>query len=179
MEEYGLARLIESLSSLVRTGWMLRGVPPALGESVAEHSFSASLIALEAGFRLKSMGAPIDPYRAAAIALIHDIGEGVIGDIARVSGISRSEKARAEREAFSKIGVSRDILELFLEFGKGSTLEARVARFSEIVATLIKGEYYKSIGYGVDEIIENMRREAEKLAVELGLSRFLEEITRR
>lgn len=150
-----IGRIIESLESLARTGWMLRGVPNTLAETVSSHLFASALIALEAGFRMKKSGVPVDPFRAAAIALVHDLGESVIGDIAKVSGI---DKSSAEEAAFESLKVSSSIKDLFREYEGSETVEALVARVSEAAATYLKGCYFKKLGYNVDEIIESMRR---------------------
>ena len=150
-----IGRIIESLESLARTGWMLRGVPNTIAETVSSHLFASALIALEAGFRIKKSGIPVDPFRAAAIALVHDLGESVIGDVAKVSGINKST---AEEAAFDSLSLSSEIKSLFKEYERSETIEALVARVSEATATYLKGCYFRKLGYDVDEIIESMRR---------------------
>ena len=151
----GLSKLVISLSSLARTGWMLRGVPSSLAETVAEHLFSSSLIALEAGFRMKGRGYNIDPFKAASIALVHDLAEAYIGDIARVSGV---DKSVAEAKAFSRLPLSDGIKRLYLEYEDQNTLEALVARASEAAATYLRACAFMETGYDVSEIADSMRR---------------------
>ncbi len=166
-----IGRIIESLESLARTGWMLRGVPNTIAETVASHLFASALIALEAGFRIKESGVPVDPFRAATIALVHDLGESVIGDIAKVSGI---DKSKAEEAAFESLKLSSNIKNLFKEYESSDTIEALVARVSEAAATYLKGCYFRKLGYDVDEIIESMKRTilsySDKIPVDLIIS---------
>jgi putative hydrolase of HD superfamily len=172
-----LYRVLEALSSLARTGWMLRGVPHSLAESVAEHSYWAAVLALEIASRAKNEGLEVDPYKAAAIALVHDMAEAVIGDIARVSGISRDEKRRAEERAFMSLPLSGEARELYAEFEEGRTLEARIARLAEELATLLRALFYRRLGYDVSDIERNMRKSVATLAGELGVSDIIREVS--
>jgi len=143
--------VISVLNTLARTGWMLRGVPSQLAETVAEHLFASAVIALEAGYRLKKDGVDVDPYKAAAIALAHDMGEALIGDIAKVSGI---DKSGVEEEAVSRIGGW--VEKLYKEFEHGSSIEAKIARASELAATVLRARSYMNLGFkSVREIEES------------------------
>ncbi len=155
--------VIEALSSLSRTGWMLRGVPSALAESVAEHSFASAVIAFELAVRLRDRGVEIDPYRAALVALVHDVGESVIGDIAKTAGIGDA-KREAELRAVKTLPFSNALKELVIEFEESSSVEALVARVSESLATILKARSYVSLGYTrVKEIEDNLKRYVSSL----------------
>jgi Predicted hydrolases of HD superfamily len=71
--------VVEALKNMPRTGWVQRGIPPALAEVVASHIYEASIICLEIGYRLAKLGiiGYDDAIRSAVITLVHDIGEGV------------------------------------------------------------------------------------------------------
>ncbi|MCE4601899.1 MAG: HD family hydrolase [Desulfurococcales archaeon] len=159
MERIG--EVVEALSSLARTGWMLRGVPSQLAETVAEHLFTSALLALEIGFRAKDRGLNLDPYRAAVIALVHDVAESVIGDIPKTAGIDKSE---AERRALASLPLHGEVLRLFEEFEEASTLEALVARIAELGATVVRARRYRELGYTrVEEIEESSIGAMERL----------------
>jgi len=163
-----LEELINSLDSLARTGWMLRGVPSTIAETVSQHLFASSLIALELGLRLKSAGVSIDPMKTAILALVHDLAESRIGDIAKTSGI---DKASVELEAFNRLPVHERIKELYMEFEDSTTMEARIARIAELTATLLKAREYKRLGYyRVSEIEESSMRAISRLVGEMGYS---------
>lgn len=138
--------VVEALSNLSRTGWMLRGVPHGLAETVAEHSFHASIIALEVSLRLRDRGCRIDPYKAAAIALVHDLGEAVIGDIPRTASLGEAKRG-AELEAVSKLPVHVGIKGLIGDFESTGSLEGFIARVSELLATVMKASRYRALGY--------------------------------
>ena len=163
----GVWSILRGLSSLARTGWMLRGVPHELAESVASHSFWASVLAYELALELRRRGAGIDPERTALIALYHDMAEARIGDIAKVSGVSEAEKERAERAAAESLPISEESRSLIIEFMSRSSPEAKLAKLGETLATLLRALDYERIGFDVSDIRDNMCRSLKKISREL------------
>lgn len=159
--------VLRGLSSLARTGWMLRGVPHELAEPVASHSFWAAVLAHELALELRRRGARVDPERAALIALYHDMAEARIGDIAKVSGISEAEKERAERAAVESLPVSEESRSLIVEFMDRSSPEAKLAKLGETLATLLRALDYERIGFDVSDIRGNMCRSLRRMLGEL------------
>jgi Predicted hydrolases of HD superfamily len=162
-----LPEIIYSAYSLARSGWMLRGVPPSLAETVADHSYAAALIAAEVA---QKVGA--DPYKAALMALIHDLAETKVGDIAKVAGIPEAKKV-AEESAMASLEVSDLIKSLMMGFNEGRCPEAIVAKASDLAATIVAGKYYERMGFDVKEIEETSRTELETLALSSGLGERL------
>ncbi|MET1128034.1 MAG: HD family hydrolase [Thermoproteota archaeon] len=162
-----IARLARASKNLVRTGWMLRGIPPAYGETVAAHSYEAALIALHAGYELKRMGVEVDPYRAAALALIHDIAEGLVGDIVKrvTEAIGAKEKEELELAAVrDHLGENSIFANLLSEFAEQKTTEAVLAKFAEQLSTLMQALTYRSQGFDVNEIACSMAKSLRKMA---------------
>jgi len=154
-----LERALEACKNLVRTGWMQRGVPPALGETVASHSFEAAVIAYLISEELKEIGVNVNPEHATVIALFHDIGESVLGDLPKWA-TQRIDKNRAEEEAFVHLGMPRD---LFVEYQERKSLESRIAKMAEEVATLKQALRYKAMGFKVEEIIKTYEDSLSKM----------------
>ncbi len=121
-----------------RAGWVLRDVSEP--ESVADHSWGTALLCLlyapdnEAPYR-------VDRERAVAMALVHDIAEAEMGDVAtRVHPEERTmspeEKRRRESEAFETLVsllpqqlVGRaELVELWREYEAAQTDTARFVR---------------------------------------------------
>ena len=75
-----LARVLARLKSTPRTGWLDRGVPPALVESVADHSHAVALLAWVCAVQRRADGADLDPVRVLKLALLHDLAEAETGD---------------------------------------------------------------------------------------------------
>ncbi len=156
-----LWHLLEGLANLVRTGWMQRGVPPAIGETVSLHSFYAATIALEIGERLKKNGIKVDPLKASAIALTHDIGEALVGDMPKWSTDRIKEvKERLEVEALNSMDL--EIAKYAKEYLETSK-ESLIAKVAETLATLWQAEKYIKMGIErVKEIKESMEKGLEK-----------------
>ena len=79
-EAAGIARFFHRIGALKlvrRTGWLDRGVPPEVTESVADHSFRMALLAWLAALG-GSTGLNAD--RVLKLALVHDLPEALTGD---------------------------------------------------------------------------------------------------
>ena len=115
------------LKNLIRKGWLDWNVKRDRLESVAEHVYSTQMLALAMKSEYQY---DIDIMKVIFMLAIHEIGESVIGDLT-LFDITKEEKEALEHEAVSKIlhGLldGNQINELFLEFDKGETLEAKFA----------------------------------------------------
>ncbi|QGA53535.1 HD domain-containing protein [Sulfolobus sp. E5-1-F] len=169
-----LERLLEGAKNLVRTGWMQNGIPSAIGETVASHSFEASILAYVLSTELKKKGVEIDPEHSAVIALFHDAGETLLGDLPKWT-TNRINKRDAEIEAFDELGVGK---ELFLELKELKTNEAKVAKLSDRLSTYLQGLRYKRLGFNVDEIISSYAEEIDKLLSIEPLNQIKELVTK-
>ena len=69
------ARLSGMVKNVKRTGW-LRYLPPENVESVADHSCRIAMLTMA----LRNVSEKIDQTKCMEMALIHDIGEGLVGD---------------------------------------------------------------------------------------------------
>lgn len=101
-------------------------------ESVAEHSFRVSVLAMVLSDKL---GYPLDKDKLIKMALLHDIGEIATGDIVVQRGEVidlklRDEKEKEEkkgiREIFGKLGEGEEYGTLFEEMIERATPEAKV-----------------------------------------------------
>ncbi len=163
------AGLAAALASLARSGWMMRGIPASIAESVADHTVAAALLAAEVAWEARARGARVDPARAAAVALVHDLAEAWVGDIPRPAAVEGKEEA--ELRAVESSGLSEAVVGWYREYHERSSLEARIARAAEKLATYAVALRFKRLGYPVDDIIESSLREALEEAREAG---FLE-----
>ncbi|MGC9105815.1 MAG: HD domain-containing protein [Thermoprotei archaeon] len=156
-------RLVTALKNLVRTGWMQRGIPPSLGETVAEHSFEAAVIAYYLSTALSSLGIKADPNKAAVLALFHDAGEAILGDLPKWATERLSDKRKAEVEANELLGTGQ----IFSEYKSQETIEAKIARLSDRLSTLLQAYRYRKMGFDVSEIIESYQEEVERILSDL------------
>ncbi|ARM75130.1 HD domain-containing protein [Acidianus manzaensis] len=155
-----LERLLVGAKNLVRTGWMQKGIPPAVGETVAEHCFEAAILAYVISSKLKEKSINVNPDHAAIIALFHDVGETVLGDFPKWTS-QRLDKRNAEKEAFKFLGVGEDIFE---EFKSQKSLESKIAKLSDRLSTYLQSTRYIKQGYDVKEIKESYITEIKEIS---------------
>lgn len=84
----GFAHVAMALKGVRRTGWLDRGVDPAIVESVADHSWSVALLA----WLLAAGDASLDADKVLRMALVHDLAEAITGDLTPYDGNDTSER---------------------------------------------------------------------------------------
>ncbi len=168
-----IIKILVALKSTSRTGWMLRGVPHSVAETISEHMEDASILSLVLAQLLRDKGIEVSPEKASSLATIHDVAEAYIGDIVKLTSRSLGEdaKEKLELEAVAKnLGRNTIIYKLLEEYILQTSIEAKIAKLSETVATLIQGLVYSEQGFRVSEIICSMYESArEQLKGELAL----------
>lgn len=173
----------DKLKGTDRTGWVMRGVKDP--EHVGDHSFSTALLSYALASR---MG--LDAEKCMTMALIHDIAEAKVGDIATRAReedqtVSNAEKARLEGAAMTEImslldsGLASRLRALWDDFESGGSEEAKlvkqVDKLDYILMTLeylrylgddALGEFFQTAGDRIDvpEVRYLYDRVANKLA---------------
>ncbi|MBP1358134.1 MAG: HD family hydrolase [Sulfolobus sp.] len=161
-----LEKLILASKNLARTGWMQNGIPPSMAETVALHSFEASVLAYMISLELRKKGYSINPDHAAVVALFHDAGESLLGDLPKWTS-DKINKTNAEKDAINELGVP---VELFEEYENTKTPEGIVAKFSDRFSTYLQAMRYKKLGFSVDSIIKSYEEEINNALNTLPLS---------
>ncbi|HEW63626.1 HD family hydrolase [Fervidicoccus fontis] len=162
---------IDALKKLARTGWMQRGIPPSITETVASHSFESATIAGVISNILINHGYNINMEKTISMSLFHDFSECIIGDITLFAkeNLSGDEKKKAlELQIFSDIfkGYNK-ILEIYEEYSIGKTLEAKIVKLSDRLSTCIQAQRFYDNGYeNVKDIIVNTKREVDEILKE-------------
>jgi len=167
-----LSELFKALDSLARTGWMIRGIPAGVSETVSQHIFKTALITLILSEKLGG----VDKYRAVSMALVHDLIEAYTGDIAvhRTNSFYREIKEKCEMEVFEKNTALNQLVDLFREYVEGSSREAKLVKLADRLATYLKALEYLEKGYDVHDIVENTKLEINKLSRELSITNVFE-----
>lgn len=144
------------LKRLPRTGWLLAGVSPV--ESVAEHSFATTLLALNLAhavnveYRLQGIDAPLDIDRVVRIALVHDLAESVVTDLPKRTGnvIGEEMKRNAEARAWNLLELSpassSALREYWIEYAEGKSNEALLVKDADKLEMLHQALRYASTG---------------------------------
>lgn len=145
----GFYNQVAKLKKLIRKGWELHGVPDP--ESVADHIFGVSLLAL-----LYAKRFDLNVETAIIIAIIHEVGETVVGDITPNDGVAREEKSRLEENAacklLSQVDPDGKLLELWKDFEYKRTKEGRLIKeLDKLEMVLQAHNYEKETGIPLDE----------------------------
>ena len=122
---------LERLKVEKREGWRRFGI--ANGESIADHMYRMSLITMLAP---PSLSSKLNIPRCTKMALIHDMAEGLVGDLTPVDGVPKVEKNRREAETVDWIASSllgrvhgglagKDIRAAWQEYEDSKTLESQ------------------------------------------------------
>ncbi|QRG38222.1 hypothetical protein FDK38_002621 [Candidozyma auris] len=120
-------QIVRLLKTQPRTGWVDRGVPRAETESISDHMYRMSIIAMA----IPNKSINID--RCVKIALVHDIAESLVGDITPFGGTTKQEKHRRESETIDYLvelvspynaDFANEMKELWLEYEEIMSPEA-------------------------------------------------------
>ncbi|MCS7103117.1 MAG: HD domain-containing protein [Candidatus Korarchaeum sp.] len=153
---------------LARTGWMQSGVPHCLAETVAQHTFIASLIALDLFPKVRASGKDFSEGKVLKMILVHDLAEGFSGDLPKWTK-DLIEREELEEEAMSRMNLPDEISEILRDYLTMGTYEAKIARLADLMATWRMAIYYKQLGYDVDDILKSSQKESIELARKLGI----------
>jgi putative hydrolase of HD superfamily len=141
-----LARL-HPLDRVPRAGWLLRGV--AEPESVASHCHAVALLTQ---LVCEAWPGSFDAGRAVAMALVHDCSEVATMDIPMPAGDAKFREAKSLTEqavvASLFAGIPSRAAELFAEFERAETPEARLVRGLDKVQMMIRATCYEREGRG-------------------------------
>ena len=167
-----LARL-HPLARVPRAGWLLRGV--AEPESVASHCHAVALLTQ---LVCDAWPGSFDAARAVAMALVHDCAEVVTMDIPMPAGDAafREAKSRTERMAIASLfdGTPTRAAELFEEFERAETPEARLVRGLDKVQMMIRAACYEREGHAALEDFWANGRNFEDYGIEAVRELFTE-----
>lgn len=121
-------KIVGKSKRLPRTGWVREKVKDP--ESAAEHSFRVSVFSMILADKLK-----VHKDKLMKMALIHDLGEAITGDIVWIRWGVLDLKAREKKETeeikgvvslFSDIEGGKEYINIFEEMTLRSTKEAKV-----------------------------------------------------
>jgi putative hydrolase of HD superfamily len=135
---------IQSLKNLFRQGWLKRGVEKKFCESVADHSFSTTMLAwLIADEYLPEL----DLSKVLKYSLLHEIGEIYAGDITPVDNVREAEKYKLELSAvikvFSKIKYGDKYIKLWKEFENSDSKEAKFIKQIDRLEMALQAHFYE------------------------------------
>ncbi|KXN66598.1 hypothetical protein CONCODRAFT_80447 [Conidiobolus coronatus NRRL 28638] len=135
---------IEQLKKIKRTGWIENHVQNP--ESIADHMHRMGIMAMMIEDHT------IDRDRCIKIAIVHDLAEAIVGDIAPSAGISKEEKQQLEMDAMHTFINNlenslpiQNIFQLWKEYEDNITPEARLVKDLDKFEMLVQAfEYEKA-----------------------------------
>lgn len=150
MDEKKLINLLETFltvqvsKELPRQGFLYSGFKRNEADSVAAHSFSVALFAYLFAEELKNEGWKIDPTLTLKIALIHDLGESITGDIGTYAKeLARDRFDKVESRAFDLLIrnsiIKNDLKKYFQAYQKPVNIEAQVVKFADALDAFVQG----------------------------------------
>ena len=145
------AHLCNQLKTTPRTGWVQQQV--ANPESVADHSWRVALLS----FLLHDNGpsgdgGTIDVSKCVQMAIVHDLAECIVGDIAPSDNIPASEKHEMEQNAMQKISdlmtqshplTKERLLALYREYEERKTKEAIAVKDLDLLDMILQADEYE------------------------------------
>ena len=138
-------RTLHQLNGLKRRGWLLRGVPSEMCESVVDHSASAA----KAGFYYTK------DLHLIIMLSIHDWPEAISGDSTPHDKIDPRVKHKREYEAMQYITkplpYGDSLMDLWLEYEHKSTPRAQLAHQLDKLDAGVKALYYENLGFDTSE----------------------------
>ncbi|KAA1468957.1 HD domain-containing protein [Dentipellis sp. KUC8613] len=120
--------ILERLKTQKRTGWVDHNIPNS--ESISDHMYRMAVLAL------CSSDTKLDIAKCVMIAVVHDLAEAQVGDIAPREGIPKAEKHRLEADAMHNFvhdmlhnsSAAQRIEALWKEYEDQSSDEARFVK---------------------------------------------------
>ncbi len=145
---------------LPRQGFIAMGFKRNEADSVAAHSFSTSLLAYFLAKRLQKEGVKIDPEKVLKMALMHDVGETIVGDVGTfvknmAGGVFKNIEEEGVKALVEGLDCKDEIIELVEEYNERETMEARLVKAADNLDALAQAKgvpgaadalkYFKSV----------------------------------
>ncbi|XP_076873963.1 5'-deoxynucleotidase HDDC2 [Brachyhypopomus gauderio] len=136
-------KLVGQLKRVPRTGWVYRKVEHP--ESVSDHMYRMSVMALTI------QDPSVNKERCMKLALVHDLAECIVGDIAPADNISKAEKHRREKEAMVHItsllseDLHKELYQLWEEYETQSSPEAKLVKELDQFEMILQAHEYEEL----------------------------------
>nr|XP_020442840.1 HD domain-containing protein 2 [Monopterus albus] len=136
-------KLIGQLKRVPRTGWVYRNVKQP--ESVSDHMYRMAMMSLTI------TDPTLDKNRCIKLALVHDMAECIVGDIAPADNISKAEKHRREEEAMRHLtdllpeGLKQEIYGLWEEYETQSSSESKLVKQFDLLEMILQAHEYEEL----------------------------------
>ncbi|ADN51822.1 metal dependent phosphohydrolase [Vulcanisaeta distributa DSM 14429] len=158
-----VVNIANTILNTPRIGWIQRGVPQAIAESVGAHVLLTSYLALILCNSVRRVDNTINADKCASMALIHDAHEALTGNVGNSVRSMLSNWKDIEVRLFDELQFPEELRTYFREYRHGLSIEGRIVNLSDKLATLIRACMYAKAGYDTRELIINYKELVEKL----------------
>ena len=150
---------LRRVKTIPRSGWISHGVALQDVESVADHSYSTSTLAMLLADVEVENGRRVDVERVLRLALLHDVAEALTFDISKSyleylgrkgEAIKREVEQAAWRHIIKSIqnaSIRKNYAKLESEFNAGETLESAIVHAADSLDILFQVVEYHRRGY--------------------------------
>jgi 5'-deoxynucleotidase YfbR-like HD superfamily hydrolase len=127
---------LQATKELPRQGFINFGFKRNDSDSVAAHSFTVAVLAFFLAKNLQKQQVDVDADRTLKIALIHDMGEAISGDIGyHVKRFAGELLSRVEEQTFgmlvNKLEFADELTKYFKEYNASESLEAKIVKMAD------------------------------------------------
>ncbi len=105
----------------IKRSWVALGFRNA--QNLAEHSYRVAVLALLIALHLSECGEEVDMAKILTMALLHDVGELLTGDL---HNLQKAFVDRDELKAFGVLVKDQSLKDVYAEYTVGESLEAKV-----------------------------------------------------
>ncbi len=130
---------------LPRQGFIAMGFKRNEADSVAAHSFSSCLLAYFLAKQLQKEKVKIDPEKVLKMALFHDVGETIVGDVGTfvknmAGGVFKNIQEEGVKALVGELDSSDEIIKLVEEYNGRKSIEARVVKAADNLDALAQAK---------------------------------------
>lgn len=130
---------------LPRQGFIAMGFKRNEADSVAAHSFSTCILAYFLAKQLQKEGEKIDPEKTLKMALFHDVGETIVGDVGTfvknmAGGVFKNIEEEGVRALVGELDSREEIIKLVEEYNDRKSIEARVVKSADNLDALAQAK---------------------------------------
>ncbi|MFH0714802.1 MAG: HD domain-containing protein [Candidatus Diapherotrites archaeon] len=135
-----LVRALQNMKELPRQGYIAHGFKRNDVDSVASHSHSVAVTSLMLS-KLLEKDYKIDTEKLLKFALLHDMGEAVLGDIGYMTkvfakGAIEGVEDKAFRSLFKNVSFGNEFIRVQEEYVERKCIEARIVKIADKIDSI-------------------------------------------
>jgi putative hydrolase of HD superfamily len=135
---------LQVTKELPRQGFIYSGFKRNEADSVAAHSFNVVVFSFLLARELKELDIKVDVNKTTKLALLHDMGEAITGDIGTwVKVLAKGKFEEVENKAFKllirNLSKKDELIDLFEEYNKLESIESQIVKVADALDAIAQG----------------------------------------